>query len=65
MQVQHHNISLPLQYILNNTTTSVLDKKVKDGGIKALMDAKYELNPEHLIILTEDEEGVESAASLN
>jgi len=43
-------------------TVSVSDQKVKDREIKALTDAKYELNPEHFIILTEDEEGVETVA---
>lgn len=43
-------------------TVSVSDQKVKDREIKALTDAKYELNPEQFIILTEDEEGVETVA---
>ena len=38
---------------------SVSDKRVKDREIQALADAKDELKPEQLIILTEDEEGKE------
>src|SRR3990172_7800118 len=38
---------------------SLSDKRVKDREIQALADAKDELKPEQLIILTEDEEGKE------
>lgn len=39
---------------------SLEDKNVKDREIRALLDAKKELRPSHLIILTEDEEGIET-----
>ena len=40
-------------------TLSLADKKVRDREIQSLVDAKEDLNPAHLIILTEDEEGHE------
>lgn len=38
---------------------SLSDRRVKDREIQALADAKEELKPKQLIILTEDEEGTE------
>ena len=40
-------------------TLSLADKKVRDREIQSLVEAKEDLNPKHLIILTEDEEGNE------
>lgn len=39
---------------------SIADKKVKEREIKALIDAKKEINPERFAILTDDEEGTYS-----
>ncbi|TSA11174.1 MAG: ATP-binding protein [Deltaproteobacteria bacterium] len=39
---------------------SLVDKMVKEREIRALMEAKEELNPPNLVILTEDEEGQET-----
>lgn len=46
---------------------SLSDKKVKEREIKALLKAHEELNPQQLLILTEDEEGKETigAAEIN
>ncbi len=41
-------------------SVSVSEEKIKDREIKALIDAKNELNPANFIILTEDEEGIET-----
>lgn len=40
-------------------TLSLLNKKVKDREIQALIDAKDELSPDYFTIITEDEEGSE------
>jgi hypothetical protein len=42
-------------------THSLSNVKVNEREIQSLLQAKKELNPEHLIILTEDEEGLEKA----
>ena len=42
-------------------TFSLSNEKVKGREIQSLLQAKKDLNPEHLIILTEDEEGMEKA----
>ncbi|MBI4691114.1 MAG: ATP-binding protein [Nitrospirae bacterium] len=39
---------------------SLSDKKVIDREIQALIDVKNELNPKHLLILTEDEDGTKT-----
>lgn len=41
-------------------TTSLSDRKVKEREVQSLIDAKEELKPRQLIILTEDEEGTET-----
>lgn len=43
---------------------SLSDKKVKEREINALLKAQEELGPQHLIILTEDEEGKENTGAV-
>lgn len=45
-------------------TTSLTDKRVKEREMLALIDAKEELKPDNLIILTEDEEGEETVGNI-